>query len=98
MKLILKDKQEISITYMNNTVTFNTANDYNNETDTVSFYIRNGETTVDEILSKINKENMDGFKLAFDGDGVKEFPGYEFKRVIEEITDEKQIIYIVIGK
>lgn len=104
MKLILKDSSEIDITYANNIYAFESFVDGQgypiNKKDIISLVIKEDETniTFDEIKEKITLDNIKDFKLSFNDEEEKSYPGYKISSVQEEITDERQIITITIVK
>lgn len=96
MELILKNKEKIKITSMSRNYSCNDRIDENGEVierrANITFFV-DGSEDIDEIESKITKENAVDFYL-MSGNKKKAFDKWQIEKIVEELTDDKDIITI----
>lgn len=98
MKLVLKDKQEIAISFMSNVYSFEPFKDGDGvpleSNSSIALFVNDDNIDFKQIKEKLTSENLTGFKLINDNDYEKTFDGYKISTITEEITDEKHSISI----
>lgn len=96
MKLVLKDKKEITVNAVNNSMRLNGA-DKGHSAPTVTFRIleAGADVTMDGIVEMVKGENTTGFVLSYGAGQESAYPGWEISDVAEEIYEDRRIISII---
>lgn len=100
MKLILKSKQEIEISSMNNAYAMENFKDGKgndlNYNSIISFYAGKNES-FESIKMKIAGDNTTDFVL-FYNNTKRSFPGWKIESIIEDISDDHELVTIKLGR
>lgn len=100
MKLILKDRQEIQISSMNNSYSTTGFKDGKGNAlnyDRVITLLASQNESFDSIKAKLSTENCIDFILSY-GKTRRDFTGWRIERVTEELSDEHNAIAIRLEK
>ena len=100
MKLILKDKNEITISNMSNRQYLLQSASGQTQKQIITFSIFNAgqDVVFDDILNMIKNGNTTEFELVYGENQKSTYPGWEISDIAEEITDEKRTISILATK
>lgn len=93
MKIIFKDKSEITISSSSNSY-FNMIG----ESEAITLRIDNPTITVDELIQKLTLDNLSSFTIQVDDSANREYSDYTLIKIVDTLSDQVNSIEITLNK